>query len=187
MDCSPPGSSAHGILQARILEGVATSFSRGSSQTRDLCVSCVSCIGRRLPYDCTTWEAPDSRLQRDTKLDSSFCCNRAEPCPSSRCPKVPLCPLPLIGRKAGLSQASQITREQVQAANDYDNRVPGWVSAAHSRVVSQTQCLPAGDRASGVTATRQPRHPLLHVEQTSLRQAQFPGLASGDRDQHYCS
>ena len=100
MDCSPPGSSAHGILQARILEGVETSFSRGSSQTRDLCVSCVSCIGRRLPYDCTTWEAPDSRLQRDTKLDSSFCCNRAEPCPSSQCPKVPLCPLPLVGRKA---------------------------------------------------------------------------------------
>ena len=31
MDCSPRGSSAHGILQARILEGVAMSFSRGSS------------------------------------------------------------------------------------------------------------------------------------------------------------
>ena len=31
MDCSPPGSSVHGILQARILEWVATSFSRGSS------------------------------------------------------------------------------------------------------------------------------------------------------------
>ena len=31
MDCSPPGSSIHGILQARILEWVAISFSRGSS------------------------------------------------------------------------------------------------------------------------------------------------------------
>ena len=31
MDCSSPGSSVHGILQARILEWVATSFSRGSS------------------------------------------------------------------------------------------------------------------------------------------------------------
>ena len=30
MDCSPPGSSVHGILQARILEWVAISFSRGS-------------------------------------------------------------------------------------------------------------------------------------------------------------
>ena len=31
MDCSPPGSSVHGILQARMLEWVAISFSRGSS------------------------------------------------------------------------------------------------------------------------------------------------------------
>ena len=31
MDCSPSGSSVHGILQARILEWVAISFSRGSS------------------------------------------------------------------------------------------------------------------------------------------------------------
>ena len=35
MDCSSPGSSVHGILQARILEWVAISFSRGSSQPRD--------------------------------------------------------------------------------------------------------------------------------------------------------
>ena len=35
MDCSPPGSSVHGILQARILEGVATPSSRGSSRPRD--------------------------------------------------------------------------------------------------------------------------------------------------------
>ena len=35
MDCSPPGSSVHGILQARILEWVAFSFSRGSSWPRD--------------------------------------------------------------------------------------------------------------------------------------------------------
>ena len=35
MDCSPPGSSVHGILQARILESGAISFSRGSSQPRN--------------------------------------------------------------------------------------------------------------------------------------------------------
>ena len=35
MDCSLPGSSVHGILQARVLEWVATSFSRGSSRPRD--------------------------------------------------------------------------------------------------------------------------------------------------------
>ena len=35
MDCSPSGSFVHGILQARILESVALSFSRGSSQNKD--------------------------------------------------------------------------------------------------------------------------------------------------------
>ena len=35
MDCSPPGSSVHGILQARILQWVAIAFSRGSSSPRD--------------------------------------------------------------------------------------------------------------------------------------------------------
>ena len=35
MDYSPPGSSVHGILQARILEWVAMPSSRGSSRTRD--------------------------------------------------------------------------------------------------------------------------------------------------------
>ena len=34
MDCSPPGSSVHEIFQARILEWLAISFSRGSSQPR---------------------------------------------------------------------------------------------------------------------------------------------------------
>ena len=45
MDCSPLGSSLHGILQARILEWVAIPFSRGSSQPRDL--TCVSRITGR--------------------------------------------------------------------------------------------------------------------------------------------
>ena len=35
MDCNPPGSSVHGILQARILESVAMPSSRGSSRPRD--------------------------------------------------------------------------------------------------------------------------------------------------------
>ena len=35
VDYSPPGSSVHGILQARMLEWVAMPFSRGSSQPRD--------------------------------------------------------------------------------------------------------------------------------------------------------
>ena len=48
MDCSLAGSSVHGILQARILEWIAISSSRGSSPPRDQTpVSCVFCIAGR--------------------------------------------------------------------------------------------------------------------------------------------
>ena len=56
MDCSPPGSSDLGILQARILEWVAISSSRGSSRPRD--PTCISCAGRRILYHWATWKAP---------------------------------------------------------------------------------------------------------------------------------
>ena len=59
MDCSSPGSSVHGILQARILECVAMPFSRGSSQPRDQThVSYVSCIGRQVLYHQYYLESP---------------------------------------------------------------------------------------------------------------------------------
>ena len=51
MDCNPPGSSVHGILQARALERVAMPSSRGSSGPRDWTwVFCISCISRRILY-----------------------------------------------------------------------------------------------------------------------------------------
>ena len=56
MDCSPPCSSVHGIFQARLLESVAISFSRGCSWPRD--GTRVSCIGRQILYHWATWEAP---------------------------------------------------------------------------------------------------------------------------------
>ena len=50
-DCSLPGSSVHRILQARILEWVVISFSRGSFQPRDQTLQAVSCIvGRFFTY-----------------------------------------------------------------------------------------------------------------------------------------
>ena len=58
VDCSPPGSSVHGILQARILEWGAMPPSRGSSWPRDRThVSYVSCTGRRIFATSATWEA----------------------------------------------------------------------------------------------------------------------------------
>ena len=58
MDRSPPGSSVHGILHARILEWIAIPFSRVSSRPKDqTCVSCISCIGRQILYHCATWKS----------------------------------------------------------------------------------------------------------------------------------
>ena len=57
MDCSPPGSSAHGVLHARILEWVALHSSRGSSWPRDQThISYVSCIGKWVFYHWATRE-----------------------------------------------------------------------------------------------------------------------------------
>ena len=57
LDCSPLGSSVHGILQARILEWVALPFSRGSSLPRDqIHVSCIA--GRCSPV----WATREAQL-----------------------------------------------------------------------------------------------------------------------------
>ena len=59
LDCSSPGFSVPGILQARIVEGVAMPSSRGSFQIMDQTqVSCISCIGTQILYHWATWEAP---------------------------------------------------------------------------------------------------------------------------------
>ena len=52
MNCSPPGSSVHGILQARILEWVTRPSSRGIflTQGSNLHLLCISCIGRWVLY-----------------------------------------------------------------------------------------------------------------------------------------
>ena len=56
MDCSPSGSSVHGILQARILEWVVISSSWGSSQPRDQ--TRVTCIAGRFFTIWASREAP---------------------------------------------------------------------------------------------------------------------------------
>ena len=56
MDCSQPGSSLHGIFQARTLECIAISFSRGSSPPRDQ--TQVTHIAGRL-FAISTWETSE--------------------------------------------------------------------------------------------------------------------------------
>ena len=86
MDYSLPGSSVHGILQARILEWIAMSPSRESSRPRDrACVSYVSCTGKRVFYQqyhlgsplfqCTILliPCPNSVVSLFTMSDFLFC------------------------------------------------------------------------------------------------------------------
>ena len=61
-DYSLPGSSVHGIFQARILEQVAISYSRRFRPRGQTHISCISWTGRGIPYHCATWE-PMERLK----------------------------------------------------------------------------------------------------------------------------
>ena len=69
MNCSLPGSSIHGILQARIPEWVAISFSSGTSQPRNW--TQVSCIAGRCLTDWATWEA--SKLVKVAQWCPTLC------------------------------------------------------------------------------------------------------------------
>ena len=69
-DYIPPGSSVHGIPQARILEWVAIFYSRGSSQSRDW--TCISCTGRPILYHWVTWDAPGDIYFSLTQKDFDY-------------------------------------------------------------------------------------------------------------------
>ena len=66
---SPPGSSVHGMFQARILEWVAVSFSRGSSWPRgQTCISCISSIIRQILFIASaTWPLKATRSYKNPK------------------------------------------------------------------------------------------------------------------------
>ena len=102
-DCSPPGSSVHGILQARTLEWVAMPSSWGSSCPRDR--TCISCLlrwqagslpvappGKHPPPQINTWSLKGliSMIYLLTLEDASVCnpeywiiCNYSEELNSS--------------------------------------------------------------------------------------------------------
>ena len=61
---SLPGSSLHGISQARILEWVFIPFSSGSSPSKyQTHISCVSCIGRQILYQWEEWEEWEAQVR----------------------------------------------------------------------------------------------------------------------------
>ena len=69
MNCSPSGSCVHGILQARILECVAISFSRASSRPRDRTrISCLVCLADLF----LTTEPPSVQFNSVTQSNSTL-------------------------------------------------------------------------------------------------------------------
>ena len=77
-DCSPPGSSVHGILQARMLEWVSLSFCRGSSQPRDR--TRVSCVGSGFFTPATPGKSPCSVWRVSFSLSITFEMGYYDPC-----------------------------------------------------------------------------------------------------------
>ena len=117
MDCSPPGSSVHGILQARILEWVAMPFSRESSQPRDRThISCVSCIAGGLFTHWTTWEASNNNR-----------CTYLFDCPRSQ--------LQLANFWLGHMGSSSLTRDQTWTFALGAQRLSHWTTREVLRLV----------------------------------------------------
>ena len=67
MDCSPPGSSVHGISQARMLSELTFPSPEGSSRSR--CWTCLSCTCRWILYCWATWEARVIRAPNKIKKE----------------------------------------------------------------------------------------------------------------------
>ena len=82
MDWSLPGSSVHGILQARTVEWVAVPFSRGSSQFRDQ--TQVSCIAGRF---FTVWVTKVAYIRDGLSLNSSVFSGSLNQCPENAAAK----------------------------------------------------------------------------------------------------
>ena len=87
MDGSLPGSSAHGILKARILEWVAMFSSRGSSWPRDWTqVFCISCTDRQILYQWHHLESPYWNFivvkieSKTSKYYLTFCNSKTNDC-----------------------------------------------------------------------------------------------------------
>ena len=80
VDCSLPGCSVHGILQARILKWIAMPSSKGSSWPGDQThISYVSCIGRQVLYLQRHQGSPNAKASARKELHSPL--NHAQPQP----------------------------------------------------------------------------------------------------------
>ena len=127
--CSLPGSYVHGVSQARILEWVANSFSRGSSRLRDW--TQVSCIGRWILYH---WATREALLAKYTSPNTI-----------SRCYMTSVC---LSGFPGWRSRPSLPCR--VNAPKDEDTVLSSWGAPWFSNLPHGTSSVSRGGKERGV-------------------------------------
>ena len=145
MDCCPPGSSVHGIFQARRLEWVPISSSRGFSQSRDR--TCLSCIGRWILYK--TLGHPGSPWLSAAAAKSLQSCPTLWP--HRRQPTRLCCPWDSPGKNTGVGchfllqcmkvkSESEVAQSYLTRSNPMDCSLPG--SSVHG--IFQTRILEWG-------------------------------------------
>ena len=110
MDCSPPGSSVHGILQARILEWVAMPSSRESSQPKHQ--TCISWIASGF-FTVEPWGKPyeDISSHRPFHPEEHQPLQRKSSCAK---PAVPHCPLCQSSQSQGLDLLKKMIHLSLQ-------------------------------------------------------------------------
>ena len=160
MDYSSPGSSVHGIFQARMLERVAISSSRGSSQFSDQnYVSCTSCIDGRILYLLHHLDVEPSVMS--DALQSHGLQHARPPCPS---PSPRVCP-----SSCSLHRWSHLA---ISSSDSLFSFSPQSFSA--SGTISMSRLLASDDQNTGVSASAS----VLPVSIQGLSPLRLTGLIS---------
>ena len=144
MDCSLPGSYIHGIFQERVLEWVAISFSRGSSQPRDRTrVSCI--VGRRF----TIWATKEViRVLSSVQFSCSVVFDSLRPHESQHAR--PPCPSPIPGGHSDSRPSSQWCHPAISSSVVPFSSCPQSLPASESFPMSQL--FTWGGQSTGVSA-----------------------------------
>jgi len=150
MDCSLPGSTVHGILQAGILEQVVISFSKGSSQPRfQTHNSCVSFIGRPILYQLShqVYKVSMKLFQYLSILGIEFFTVWANK--ESACNVGDLSSVPGLGRSPGVRNSKPFQYSFLENSMDRG----AWQTTVHGVTKSQTQLTGHGYCPWGWQAT----------------------------------
>ena len=146
MDCSPPGSSIHGIFQARVLEWVAISFSRGSSWPRDWTqVSRVA--GRHF----TIWATREAHIWvqfSSVQFSCSVVSDSSQPHESQHAR--PPCPSPTPGVHSDSRPLSQWCHPAISSSVVPFSSCPQSLPASES--FSMNQLFAWGGQSTGISA-----------------------------------